>query len=455
MINDLKNIQKIFNEGGNILEFLKKTNSEQYIDTMSQISYDFQAGSYIKKAEENNEFQDERAIVYSTILNGLGEYDSIMEVGIGEGTTFANIMPRLNNIDIFSFGFDISYSRIQYAQKYIQAKNINSVELFTGNFLNAPILTNSVDIVYSNHSLEPNRGKELEILSILGYDNIDIIDANFGILDRDNDVLRIAADLRDTYGYPHNVFMYGLAKVKVAKKEKILDTLYETNFMSDSYNMALQSIDDIVLTNIKRTDITLEENLTLARKYKDKGVKEIKVELILGLPGSTLDIFYKEMDLFQEFNSWFHPRNIMTILPDSEFAQKEYTDKYNVKTAEVGTTENEEGDIEYTSNSIITQYRSSLYSVIETYSYTVEDWKEMFFMNRAQRVLGPLIPADKQASIFLKEQYESIKTKSWFEPINKWLNMLINDQLYDQDIIMVDGKESIEEIVRKNLKDIS
>ena len=67
--------------------------------------------------------------------------------------------------------------------------------------------------------------KELEILSILGYDNIDIIDANFGILDRDNDVLRIAADLRDTYGYPHNVFMYGLAKVKVAKKEKILDTL--------------------------------------------------------------------------------------------------------------------------------------------------------------------------------------------------------------------------------------
>jgi len=33
--------------------------------------------------------------------------------------------------------------------------------------------------------------------------------------------------------------------------------------------------------------------------------------------------------------------------------------------------------------------------------------------------------------------------------------MLVNDQLYDQDIIMVDGKESIEEIVRKNLKDIS
>ena len=79
----------------------------------------------------------------------------------------------------------------------------------------------------------------------------------------------------------------------------------------------------------------------------------------------------------------------------------------------------------------------------------------MFFMNRAQRVLGPLIPADKKASIFLKDQYQSIKTKSWFEPINNWLNMLVNDQLYDRDIIMVDGKESIEEIVRKNLKDIS
>ena len=145
----------------------------------------------------------------------------------------------------------------------------------------------------------------------------------------------------------------------------------------------------------------------------------------------------------------------MTILPDSEFAQKEYTDKYKVKTAEVGTTENEEGDIEYVSKSIINQYKSSLHSVIETYSYTVEDWKEMFFMNRAQRVLGPLVPADKKASVFLKEQFESIKTKTWFEPINDWLNMLVNGQLYNQDIIMVDGKESIEEIVRKNLKDIS
>ncbi|MGY8864586.1 MAG: B12-binding domain-containing radical SAM protein [Methylophagaceae bacterium] len=297
--------------------------------------------------------------------------------------------------------------------------------------------------------------KELEILSILGYEEIGIIDANFGILPRDADVLRVVADLRDTYGYPQHVYMYGLAKVKAEKKEKILDVLYETGYMGTSYNMALQSIDDIVLTNIKRTDIALEENLNLARKFKAKGVKEIKVELILGLPGSTVDIFYNEMELYQEFNAWFEPRNIMTVLPDSEFAQKEYKDKYKVKTAEIGTTENEEADTEYVSDSIINEYRSSLLSVVGTYSYSSEDWKEMFFMNRAQRVLGPLIPTDMKASIVLKEQYKSIKTKSWFKPIDNWLTMLVNGELYDRDIILVDGKEPIEEIVRKNLKDIS
>jgi hypothetical protein len=51
MIENLKKIKKVFDSGGNIIEYLKNINTSQGIDDMVLISYDFQAGSYIKKAE--------------------------------------------------------------------------------------------------------------------------------------------------------------------------------------------------------------------------------------------------------------------------------------------------------------------------------------------------------------------------------------------------------------------
>ena len=167
MIKNLNEIKKIYDKGANIIEHLKEEDINHNIDDMVLISYDFQAGSYIKKSEENPEAELERADVYSEIFNNLGSFDSIMEVGVGEATTFSNVIKKLNNNKISSFGFDISYSRIQYGQQYLKSKNNYKSLLFTGNFLNCPIQNDMIDIVYSNHSLEPNRGNEKEILTEL------------------------------------------------------------------------------------------------------------------------------------------------------------------------------------------------------------------------------------------------------------------------------------------------
>jgi SAM-dependent methyltransferase len=167
MIENLRKIKKVFDSGGNIIEYLKNISTNQGIDDMVLISYDFQAGNYIKKAEENPEYEEERSDIYAEIFNSLGDFDSIMEVGVGEGTTFASIVPKLNNQNIASFGFDISYSRIQYGQKHLKSKKMDSSLLFTGNFFNCPIQNDAIDVVYSNHSLEPNGGKEKEILTEL------------------------------------------------------------------------------------------------------------------------------------------------------------------------------------------------------------------------------------------------------------------------------------------------
>jgi uncharacterized protein YbaR (Trm112 family) len=167
MIENLNKIKKIFDSGGNIMEYLKEVDVKQDIDDMLLISYDFQAGSYIKKSEENPEYEEERANVYSEIINNLGSFDSIMEVGVGEGTTFFNVIKKLNNKDVASFGFDISYSRIQFGRQYLKSKKMDDTLLFTGNFFNCPVQDDAIDIVYSNHSLEPNGGNEREILTEL------------------------------------------------------------------------------------------------------------------------------------------------------------------------------------------------------------------------------------------------------------------------------------------------
>jgi uncharacterized protein YbaR (Trm112 family) len=45
--------------------------------------------------------------------------------------------------------------------------NVDNVRLFTANLFELPLLDNSIDIVYTSHSIEPNGGKEEEALKEL------------------------------------------------------------------------------------------------------------------------------------------------------------------------------------------------------------------------------------------------------------------------------------------------
>ena len=167
MIQDLKKIKEIYDSGGNIISQLKLSNDAKNLSEMIKISYDLQAGAYSRKAELNPEFEEERAITFSQIINGLGEFNSILEVGIGEATSFSCLIPKLRNKNIQSFGFDISYSRIQYGNKFLKKTNLSNKLLFTGSYFDCPIQDSAIDIVYTVHSLEPNGGQEKKMLEEL------------------------------------------------------------------------------------------------------------------------------------------------------------------------------------------------------------------------------------------------------------------------------------------------
>lgn len=155
-------------KGENIMQFLRemnqgKSNSPEEI----MISYDLQAGSYLKNLATNHAFKQNYARELAQIINRLSPAKSIMEAGIGEATTLNLVAGYLNSQPEHFLGFDISWSRLKFASAFLADSNRKNVRLCTANLFNIPLEDNSVDIVYTSHSIEPNGGKEKEALQEL------------------------------------------------------------------------------------------------------------------------------------------------------------------------------------------------------------------------------------------------------------------------------------------------
>ena len=161
-------LHQLYSEGRNLLEFFREQDSVSCNSTESiQISYDFQAGTYIEAVEKDPEFNFKYTNAIAQILKSFSP-GSILEAGVGEATTLINVLSKLKDIpDLSAYGFDLSWSRIKCAQEYAEKKQIKDVFLCTGDLFHCPFQKNSIDIVYTSHSIEPNGGREEEALKEL------------------------------------------------------------------------------------------------------------------------------------------------------------------------------------------------------------------------------------------------------------------------------------------------
>ncbi len=159
-------LQILYEKGENITELLRHEKGIQYnTDEIIEIAYDLQSGSYIaamEKAEIGRHITEYTSEIAKTILS-LCDPVSILEAGIGEATTLSGVLQNME-IDVSSYGFDLSWSRVAYAKRWLQDKGITSSTLCTGNLFHMPFADNSVDVVYTSHSIEPNGGNEKPIL---------------------------------------------------------------------------------------------------------------------------------------------------------------------------------------------------------------------------------------------------------------------------------------------------
>lgn len=159
-----------FRKGGNVTEVLRKdigkqTNTEEIIE----IAYDLQAGEYVKYTLNNEERWNVYTKELSSIISPhLVEGDMVLDAGTGEMTTLVGIANQLNKEMLNWYACDISWSRINqgniFVEKYLNKTIAEKINSFVASIFHLPMSNNSMDVVFTVHAIEPNGGKEQDIL---------------------------------------------------------------------------------------------------------------------------------------------------------------------------------------------------------------------------------------------------------------------------------------------------
>lgn len=166
-------MREAYSRNENVMSFARQElNRKDNSSTAILIAYDLQAGSYSSIASKNKEVIDRWCSQLASIISNLISKElikdktyTLLEVGCGEATTLAGVCSSLGSeIVSDAFGFDLSWSRINEGQKWLKDSKVEA-SLVVGDLLNIPLQDASIDIVYSSHSLEPNRGQEMNAIS--------------------------------------------------------------------------------------------------------------------------------------------------------------------------------------------------------------------------------------------------------------------------------------------------
>ena len=163
-------LKRRFEAGENITSLLKAEagsnhNSEEIIET----AYDLQAGSYIAALDNPDMAAHKRAYAQQIAreIESLGPVDSLLEPGVGEGTTLGLVAEALRAAPTHIHGFDLSWSRVAHARRWLASRGQGAIQLSVASLLHMPFPDQAFDVVYTAHTLEPNGGRERVLLAEL------------------------------------------------------------------------------------------------------------------------------------------------------------------------------------------------------------------------------------------------------------------------------------------------
>ena len=242
---------------------------------------------------------------------------------------------------------------------------------------------------------------EMEFIGRFKGVHIDLCDANTGMFkERDREMMMHMVDNGVQIGENLSV----LKTLKLEQKKEMLDFMIEHDITRQVISISLQSISPEARKIANRRDLNVEETYELVdhltNKWNNFKEKELwlDLELILAMPGSTLKDFYEEFKVYYRvgynegkdweewkgLDVWADTRYPYMVLPATETASKEYQEKYKIKTSKVltqfdGNYSGKWDDVEV--NPIYGDVAYEYDTIIECFSYTFEEYLEMFIMN--------------------------------------------------------------------------
>lgn len=172
---------------------------------------------------------------------------------------------------------------------------------------------------------------EIEWIGRNRCDWMSITDANFGMFaERDSAIVDKIIETQSTYGYPRRV---ALSWAKNQKSTVVdLAKRLTTNGFNNGLTLSVQSLDDRVLKNIKRRNLETNKIAEVFDLCNKKGVT-VNTELILGLPGETVE-------------TW--KRNVWDLLEINQHNGIEFFQAQLLENAEMNVSQKAEHELETT-----------------------------------------------------------------------------------------------------------
>lgn len=251
-----------------------------------------------------------------------------------------------------------------------------------GGGIGGKVLKKSIDIVK----------KDLVALKKAGYSNAFLTDANFGMYEkRDLDIFEFA--------WKSGLYLTDISTMKARdldRRKRLIDACFDIIGKSEDLSsgcyptVSIQSASEEAMKVAKRVDLSFGDKLLLSEHIHKKCLEGFiippSIELIMGMPGSTINDFYNEMEILWNFKSWNSYRHDYMFLPDAENSTPEYIEKYKIKLVQVYTDLVDEEGVD-NMNSFYAKQKNYFRTISSCYSFTEEDMHEMFFMNQAGNTL--------------------------------------------------------------------
>lgn len=191
-------------------------------------------------------------------------------------------------------------------------------------------------------------------------------DSNFGMFERDYDIALALINAKKETGFPR-VFRPCYEKNSDERVFKICKALNQYD-MDKGATIAYQTLCDEALKNIGRKNLTIEHFSFLMQKYNQAEIPTYS-ELILGLPGETLESFCKGICKLIE-NGQHNSMSVYycEMLPNSEMSNPEYIKKHGIEVIKVAFNHI------HSAKSSYEEVQEYSYLVRSTNTLTRDDW---------------------------------------------------------------------------------